>query len=266
MQEQVCNKCNVKKNISGFYIRPLSGRRRKDCKECVSQRSKEYKQTKIQAIIDKGGHDYNVIHKQRKECFKCKKIKLGKFFYSVFERPDGLSCYCKACDRKYTRDRIFKSKEFVYTDDELQSIIKICNKCKKEKKLICFGRSGKRNDGVNTKCKECCNKETQKRRNSKGGKLSVYKHGAKSRNIGWQLTDNEFFLFWQKPCSYCGGSISTIGLDRADSSREYSLDNIKSCCTICNKMKLQLSEKEWISHMKKIIKNIEAENNNAKKN
>lgn len=58
---------------------------------------------------------------------------------------------------------------------------------------------------------------------------------------------------WQKPCSYCGDEIETIGIDRVDSSLEYSIDNVKSCCKACNYMKRSYSYTFWINHMRKII-------------
>lgn len=43
--------------------------------------------------------------------------------------------------------------------------------------------------------------------------------------------------FWQKPCTYCGGEIETVGLDRVDNARGYERDNLAACCSMCNQIK-----------------------------
>jgi len=83
--------------------------------------------------------------------------------------------------------------------------------------------------------------------------FSRTKHQAKVRKINWDLTFNEFMEFWQKPCIYCGKSIDTIGLDRIDTKKGYSIDNIGSCCGWCNTMKLDHTTKEFFEQCKRII-------------
>lgn len=85
-------------------------------------------------------------------------------------------------------------------------------------------------------------------------KYSDYKCGASKRNLPFELTLEEFKTFWQADCSYCGDPIATIGLDRVDSSKGYSLDNVVSCCAKCNFMKQEYSEEEWLSQMIKILR------------
>jgi len=92
------------------------------------------------------------------------------------------------------------------------------------------------------------------RYNSVEGRLGDYKSSAKQRGIGFNLTKEEFSSYWQLPCEYCGRAITTIGLDRVDSSVGYTMDNIVSCCTICNKMKLAMTKEEWLDNMLTILK------------
>jgi hypothetical protein len=71
------------------------------------------------------------------------------------------------------------------------------------------------------------------------------------------LTKSEFLAFYRlsadRRCSYCGISeagftslvrknprgyhVQCLGLDRSDSSRGYSADNIRLACLICNRIK-----------------------------
>jgi len=55
-----------------------------------------------------------------------------------------------------------------------------------------------------------------------------------------------FLTFWQKPCSYCGDSIKTVGLDRVDNAIGYLDGNIIACCAPCNIAKRDMSQSEYI--------------------
>lgn len=85
------------------------------------------------------------------------------------------------------------------------------------------------------------------------------------------------WLYWlsvvQEACDYCGteGTIRGYskgtkgkgkyisarlnGVDRIDSSRGYSVDNVVPCCRVCNFQKRDLSESEFLSHIEKIYLN-----------
>jgi hypothetical protein len=85
------------------------------------------------------------------------------------------------------------------------------------------------------------------------GRYAKYKSCAKDRDISFDISIEEFTTFWQTPCSYCGDSIETIGIDRVDSSLGYKINNIVSCCTICNRMKLDYTKEFFINHIQKIL-------------
>jgi len=91
-------------------------------------------------------------------------------------------------------------------------------------------------------------------RQSLKAKYIEYKSSAKKRNIPFNISLEEFQTFWQKNCHYCGSAISTIGLDRIDSSLGYELENLRSCCTMCNRMKLDSTEEQWYDKMLTILK------------
>jgi len=90
-------------------------------------------------------------------------------------------------------------------------------------------------------------------------RYSHYLAGAKKRNLSFDISFDEFILFWGKSCFYCGEKIETIGLDRIDSLLGYSLENIRSCCAECNRFKSNLSEKlfyKLVSNIKKNAKDL----------
>lgn len=93
------------------------------------------------------------------------------------------------------------------------------------------------------------------RRNTPEAKYIDYKYSAEKRGHSFELTIEEFSSFWQKPCLYCKDSIKTIGIDRVNSSIGYTLSNCTSCCTVCNKMKLNYSKEFWINHIRKVMEN-----------
>ena len=86
------------------------------------------------------------------------------------------------------------------------------------------------------------------------GRYKIYADSAKLRNLSFELTFDQFMVFWQKPCSYCGGEIATIGLDRTDNAVGYTIANVVPCCWTCNKAKLKRSKSEYIAHCRQIIK------------
>ena len=63
-------------------------------------------------------------------------------------------------------------------------------------------------------------------------------------------------MFWGIPCSYCGVNIKTIGIDRVDNTKHYELNNCVSCCSTCNKMKMNLTKDKFIDKILEIFKNL----------
>lgn len=78
-------------------------------------------------------------------------------------------------------------------------------------------------------------------------RYDLYKAHAKARGLPFLITFEEFLTFWQKPCYYSGHAIATIGIDRIDNKKGYELNNIVSCCKVCNFMKGALSHEDFIT-------------------
>jgi hypothetical protein len=87
---------------------------------------------------------------------------------------------------------------------------------------------------------------------SRRGRYSTYIRGAEARGINFELTMDEFLLFWQLPCIYCQEEITTIGLDRVNNSAGYELSNIDPCCYDCNKMKGTKDKRAFLDKLKKM--------------
>ncbi len=176
-----------------------------------------------------------------KTCTKCKEEKSKSEFYKDGRRKDGLRPWCKDCCWKASAASEVTKRE--------------------TRRKFRESKHGKSVAAVNKRKVYQENKEkilTQNAswRRSKRGGLASYKRGANQRNIGWGLTDEQFFKFWQQYCTYCGEEIETIGIDRVDSSKGYTVENTVSCCSTCNKMKLNLTQEEFLGKVKQIVKHI----------
>lgn len=68
------------------------------------------------------------------------------------------------------------------------------------------------------------------------------KYIAKKDGREFTLDFELYCAFLKEPCKYCDGPISEtgFGLDRKDSSRGYTEDNVVACCTTCNRIKNSL--------------------------
>lgn len=84
------------------------------------------------------------------------------------------------------------------------------------------------------------------------GKYVIYKKSAVQRGIGFSITEAAFVSFWGKPCTYCGAEILTVGLDRMDSDKGYTTDNVVSCCADCNYGKRTRAPEEFIEHCHRV--------------
>ncbi len=96
-----------------------------------------------------------------------------------------------------------------------------------------------------------------------------YIRNAKKHNRSFLLNKDEFRFFTKQNCYYCNDKPSNIsknyelngeyiynGIDRVDNNMGYEIKNCVTCCRICNKMKETLPQKEFINHLRKIIKNV----------
>lgn len=92
-----------------------------------------------------------------------------------------------------------------------------------------------------------------------------YISNAKARGILWNLTDDQFKSLITKRCFYCGSEPQVRktttykentervnGIDRIDSSKPYTIENVVPCCIKCNKMKMEFSLNDFKNQIVKI--------------
>lgn len=80
-------------------------------------------------------------------------------------------------------------------------------------------------------------------------KYTNYIHSARKRGIEMQMSESEMIHLYHGNCFYCGkksASEELNGVDRVDSSRNYTKDNCVSCCKYCNYMKGKLKVNHFL--------------------
>ena len=125
-----------------------------------------------------------------------------------------------------------------------------------------FYKNSYTKDRLRPECKQCTkeyqhtqqSKESNKKyRKSPKGKYTEYKRHAKERNIKFNISLKDFITLINQSCYYCG-KYPANGLDRIDSSKGYTLDNVVPCCKYCNRAKSDLSLEEFFGMIKHIAR------------
>lgn len=78
------------------------------------------------------------------------------------------------------------------------------------------------------------------------GVLKYYRRNAKDRGIDFEITKETIEKYWEDDCYYCEES-KRRGLDRVDNTKGYTEDNVVPCCEMCNWMKRDMTQKDFIS-------------------
>ena len=116
----------------------------------------------------------------------------------------------------------------------------------------------------------CIPRSNKGRRNGSCTKeiYSSYRSSARSREINFDLNIVEFEKLISCNCEYCGAPPSNKhtdkygvilyynGVDRINSKLGYAIDNVVSCCNICNKSKRNLNKSEFYEHINNIYLNL----------
>lgn len=186
-----------------------------------------------------------------KRCSKCRKIKKARKFYRSLNASCGLQAQCIDCHK--TRPR---KKEVVSFECEKCHLIcqrvakpiykevlrrKVCCRCARLEVLAKNG--GRANNYKGTK-------------HFPGKTIAQWKLSAKRRNHFWALTVEDLDRIYESQqglCALSGLSMVWAGpkqyrpsIDRIDSTRGYSPENIQFVCSVINIMKNKIDESEFI--------------------
>jgi hypothetical protein len=93
--------------------------------------------------------------------------------------------------------------------------------------------------------------------------LATYRNNAANRGYQWNLTEFEFISLINDNCYYCGAKPNQVfrrdpheiiynGIDRVDSSGDYSIENVVTACGDCNIAKKERPVKEFLEWVDRI--------------
>ena len=95
--------------------------------------------------------------------------------------------------------------------------------------------------------------EKYKKTRNRNSRYNSIKWNAIGRGLNFPFSREEVDEYLKQPCFYCGSPYAN-GIDRIDSSKDYSKDNCVPCCAICNKMKNKFSLDLFLDKVEKIYK------------
>lgn len=129
-----------------------------------------------------------------------------------------------------------------HSHDTSFSTIVLCTVCKKQFE----GKAPNQKTCGDVECLKVLRYANRHRfsRTPKGRFLHSKGH-SKRRDIVWTLTLQEYIHITSKPCHYCANRLAKPvetcgGLDRIDISKGYEVDNVVSCCAVCNRLRSDL--------------------------
>jgi len=85
-----------------------------------------------------------------------------------------------------------------------------------------------------------------------GCSFNTYKIRAQNKGLSFDITKEQFETYKINPCYLCGKTGTTThmnGIDRLDNTKGYILENIKSCCWVCNYMKKNCEYEDLIDKL-----------------
>lgn len=207
---------------------------------------------------------YSII--RCKECGYVKKIYKNDFRHMS---------NCKMCNlKKYKlefegfENKMYTVLEFSHQVEKRLYYKVLCRRCNSE---IVMRKDAILND-ANCSCIKCKSNGITP---SMKAPLNVYQYyymiGARQRNLEWSLSQEEFRQVISQACAYCGelprpiqslkrytrikDEVNVNGIDRIDSTKGYTLDNVTACCKMCNRFKSNHNVDNFLSHVSKIYKN-----------
>lgn len=140
--------------------------------------------------------------------------------------------------------------------------------CDCGKEFIAYTRyfqRGKDNCGCLTPARCSNNSRKEKGVSTKNALYHSYKSNAKRKNYEFSLSIEEVEKLFQSNCHYCGSEPNTIcdraelygtytynGIDRKNSDKGYTTDNVVACCQICNFIKASYSYDVFLGKIKAI--------------
>lgn len=224
-----------------------------------------------------------------KTCGICKQEKNSEEFGIDKRHPDGLKWECKKCRKEYGKkyrekygkilarrkkkkywnnheEELLKRRKYIEENEDKirKSKQKWYQKNIDKKQKYQRDYYKKHKDEIlayQEKNKDKIKQQDIKRKQTIKGKMFGWKGNAKARNISWDI-DLQYLESLPLVCYYTGvdlvlepGKENTVSLDRLDSSKDYTKDNVVFCCWYVNEMKNDYSIDDFVRRCENIINN-----------
>lgn len=206
-----------------------------------------------------------------KECNNCEEEKTLDCFNKNSSGRLGLHNSCKSC-----RSSERKKLDFKRTNKET----KLCLSCNIELPTTNYNSAKSSSDGLQTYCKECHTVKTytnlSRFKPFMKNLFGEIKYNAKTRDIKVEITLEDLFELYEKQdgkCMYSGvrmthnkmpsGKVKdyrsettnpyNISVDRIDSTKDYTKENIQMVAVSVNHMKWNLTEENFLEMCELIV-------------
>lgn len=195
------------------------------------------------------------------------KTTLNKFYKYIIENPLEITNDVYIKEMCSVKRKIVSN---VIIEENVQ--YRVCTICNNKKNVNLFYKANK------NKCKSCCieyqnswlgkQEKLSLNINPKSfftKKLKLNKYTSKSRGIENKLSENDLYEIYKKQKGNCfysnlpfeeDNKHRVISIDRIDSSKGYTKDNVVLCLNIINKMKNNLTTNEFKEYIKLINNNL----------
>ena len=251
---------------------------------CRAQLDPEYKKSRCEECLKKDRTKDQARRKEKveveegmKRCTAC----LQEFELESFQGTRGATLTCKVCRDANKRADLARDKEHVRELGRKNSAKPERIEVKKEwkeknyekvasywidarKRLIESDLEGylKKNAEISKHWREINPEKVaemnQLRNEDVNYHYQIYKRSAMIKILEFTITEEEYLLKVVNPCYYCRiiQEKGFNGLDRLDSTIGYTLENIVSCCQMCNMMKGSLGPTIFIHRCEHILTNV----------
>ena len=287
-KQAILNKINENtKKCLTHRCSSIISKEKKYCETCIADKEEKKKNLKMCNAI---------IQQHENKGKQCDKVATnGEYCGKHFDRNVLIKASknkgTRVCDdgkracKNVTKDNKLKCEECLSNNREKDNskyeirreTDDMCLGCGKIIESIIYGFRKE----VVKRCKECYEalKATEEKRErttrdyNKERRLNIiryfdeYVRGAVKRNLLFSLTKEQFEEIVTSHCSYCDSfnEEGVIGVDRINSNKGYTLDNVTPCCATCNIMKNDLAKEEFFAKVAKIYKH-SIENNKDENN
>ena len=157
-----------------------------------------------------------------------------------------------------------RSGRRVVVDCSGNVIEQACSRCKRILPASAFGRNKRFEGGIAVECKECARARAQGfyKLNHADALFEAVRRRAVKRGLAFTLTTADIRAAYARQngrCIYSGSAFGPVGtdttpsIDRVDSSKGYTPDNIVLCCFWVNVMKTDYTVPEFLARARLLV-------------